>query len=175
MRHIAPAFCLTSLVLTGCDADCGDPARIDGLYTVQSNVVSEDWVVTGYAEDDFEDRTNLLYGIFANGSSTWRVRSQPSAGGYQFVIDGQQFDAQATPSAENCNVLDVQMQGAWSNPENGAVHQFDWQGELVWTGDELGGSFSYEDEWGLDDTNGTISIPRGEIRATLSGGDDTGR
>ena len=54
MRHIALAFCSTSLVLTGCDADCGDPARIDGLYTVQSNVVSEDWVVTGYAEDDFE-------------------------------------------------------------------------------------------------------------------------
>ena len=81
MRAPALALSLVCAAATGCDADCGNPARLDGTYSTLSNTVAADWTVTGYEEDQYEERTSLLYGIFANGTSTWNIRNQPSAGG----------------------------------------------------------------------------------------------
>ncbi len=180
MRPLFLLLSVTPLWAAGCDADCGNPARLDGSYRVHENTTSVDgWTVTGFDEDQTDEQTTLLYGVFANGLSTWDLKYVPADKGFRVTVDGQQYDASYTPAQDNCNRFDLAFEGLWTNPENGATHQFTWDGQLVWTGDELGGSFVYEDAWGLDGSTGTVTIPDGEIRATLKAGaaassDDTG-
>lgn len=165
-------------LVVGCDADCSNAARMDGVYTVEANVTADDWVVTGWEANEQTDQTTHLYGLFVNGSSTWELRNQPSAGGVRVTIDGQQFDAPLTVSDDNCNAFTLELAGQWNNPENGATHQFAWVGDLVWTGDALGGTWSYDDQWGLDGRTGSVSISKGELQASLRGGGggaDSGR
>jgi hypothetical protein len=179
MRALALLLPTASLLAIGCDADCGNPARLDGRYQVESNTVNDDWSVTGFDEGERDAEVAHLHGVFANGPATWNLKHVPADDGFRVTIDGQQYTATYTPSDANCNSFELSMSGAWSNPEDGATHQFTWVGDLVWTGDELGGTFEYRDEWGFDGRTGTVEIPSGEMRATIGGANtastDTGR
>ncbi len=175
MRAFAVLLPASLLFTAGCDADCGNPARLDGTYTVTANTINDDWSVSGFTEDEGDEEVQHLYGVFANGSSTWQLKHIPADDGFRVTIDGQQFAASYTPTDANCNRFELALSGAWTNPNNGATHQFSWVGDLVWTGDALGGDFTYEDEWGLDGRTGSVAIPSGEVKGTLGGGGaDTG-
>ncbi len=172
MRSLSLIFAV--LVLPGCDADCADGNRLNGTYRVESNVSADDWGVTGWEDGPMIAETEHLMGLFANGTSTWELRNLPASGGLLVTIDGQGFEAALTAAEDNCNRLGVEMEGAWTNPENGALHDFVWLADLLWSGDALSGSWSYEDQWLLEDRSGTVFLPSGELQGSLREGGSEG-
>lgn len=141
--------------------------RLNGSYRIEANVSAEDWVVTGWEEGPVSDETAHLMGLFVNGSSTWDIRNLPSSDGLRVTIDGQAFQADLAPAEENCNRIDLEMAGTWANPENGATHSFLWIADLLWAGGDLSGTWSYEDQWTLEDQTGSTSFPSGELLGEL--------
>ena len=170
------ALCLLPAVLflPGCDADCADSTRLNGTYRLESNVSADDWEVSGWEDGPMIDETEHLMGLFVNGTSTWEVRELPSSGNLLLTIDGQGFEAAMSTAEDNCNRLDLEMEGSWNNPENGALHQFVWMADLLWSGDALSGSWSYEDQWTLEDRSGTVFLPSGELQGSLREGGSEG-
>jgi hypothetical protein len=162
-------------LLAACDSECDDPKRIDGQWAVFANATSSDWQVTGFTEEERAagDQAALLDNIFPNGWSTWDIRYTPGRDRYAIEIDGQNFEADHTPDATSCNRIQLTMAGLYQAPE-GSTHEFDMDAEVVWTGDELVGSFAYADAWTTDEKDGVVRIPAGELRATLGAAPDTG-
>ena len=174
MRAIRRAFTAWPLLLglaaiAGCDSDCGNPSRIDGDYEVWSNAVGDGVVFTGL-EDDEATRTEILQAAFPNGASSWSITYVPANGKIDLVIDEDQpFTATYEESPDNCNAFSMQFSGMFIS-EAGANHQFTWQGDLVYMGGEITGTFSYSDTWTHPDGQGSLEIPEGEIQAVLGGG-----
>lgn len=162
----APAVVLGALGLllgaTGCDPDCGNPARIDGTYEVWQNVIDSDAVsgenLSAYPYDDT---------IF-NGGSEWTVKWVPGASSFQLAINGQPFTGTYSESETSCNTFDMVVEGDYPT-EAGSTHALVWEGQLTWFGDELAGSFSYQDTWENETTDGSgsINVPEGNFAGVL--------
>lgn len=157
----------SALLLPACDADCADGTRVNGTYRVESNVSDDDWVVTGWEDGPMTDESDHLMGLFVNGSATWDLRQLSASDALRVTIDGQAFEAALSTAEDNCNRLELEMEGSWANPQNGSTHQFLWIADLLWTGDALSGSWSYEDQWTLEDRTGSVSLPSGELQGSL--------
>jgi hypothetical protein len=166
---------LIALALAGgCDPDCADPGRIDGIWSVRGNATNDaaELKITQESSQDITiNEPELVYGVFANGPSSWDVKYVPANGKYTIIIAEQTFKATHEPDADNCNAFALRFSGDFA-ADDGAEHQFDWQGNLTWSGDEMGGTFAYDDTWTLDGAAGTITIPKGELIAQR--GSDTG-
>ena len=171
MFLLVPALAL----LAACDSECDDPTRIDGQWAVFANATSSDWQVTGFteAERTAGDQAELLSHVFPNGWSTWDIRYTPGRDRYSVEIDGQSFEATHSADKQSCNRIQLDLAGIYQAPE-GSTHEFDMSTELVWTGDVLVGSYAYAGSWALDDKNGDVRIPAGELRATQGSAPDTG-
>lgn len=178
-RHPSVAFggvafrslALVGLTLLGaCDPDCADPGRIDGLWSVRSNSTN-DAAELKINQGEVNNETELAYGIFANGESSWDVKYVPSNSKYTIIIAEQTFKATHEPDVDNCNAFALRISGDFV-ADDGAEHQFDWQGDLTWSGEQMGGTFIYDGSWTLDGATGTITIPKGELIAQR--GSDSG-
>lgn len=166
MRARTPLFAclgLVAVVATGCDPDCADPSRIDGLWSMSANSSTDAASLTVAQGAESIDDVALLWGILPNGESTWDLKYIPANQSYTLIVGDQSYRATQEADADNCNRMKLRFSGDWAS-DYGAAHQFDWRGDLTWSGDEIGGTFTYEDTWTVDGAAGTISIPAGEIR-----------
>jgi len=168
MRALLVALC--AVVVAGCDSDCGNPGRLDGTYSVWSNVTSDDYTIDGL--DDAAEQIEVLDAAFINGWSQWQFKYVPSKDDFTLEIDGQPYTATYTEASDDCNAMSMKFNGQYDS-EADTVHTFDWQGDLAYMGAHITGTFSYSDTWTrTDGATGSIDIPSGELRARL--GEDTG-
>ena len=128
------------LASTGCDPDCGDPARIDGTYEVSQNVLDAN-AVSGENLSAYHTGDTIF-----NGTSDWTIKWVPGASSFQMAINGQPYTGSYTESDASCNTFNMVVEGAYPT-DAGSEHTFTWDGDLTWFGDELAGSFSYADTW----------------------------
>ena len=164
-----------ALALAGCNNECDDPTRIEGQWAMFGNATSTDWQVTGFTEAEREagDEAKLLNNVFANGWSTWDIRYTPGRDSYAIDIDGQTFEAKHSASEQSCNRIDLELAGIFVS-DGGSIHDFAMEVEVVWTGDEMAGSWAYADTWTLDGRNGAINIPAGELHGSTGAAGDSG-
>jgi hypothetical protein len=164
-RALALSLGLSAAALApGCDADCRDQKRMDGTWEVWSNVSGSADEVTG---DNVEAYPFDSVGLI-NGWSTWTLTYVPSNSTFQMEIDGQPFTGSYTESADNCNAFGLAFTGTYDTDVDTA-HTLSWTGELVYMGDHLGGTWSYEDSWVGGGASGTLVVPAGELNANIEG------
>ena len=168
MRSSVPSILSLGLAVslaTGCDPDCDNPDRLDGLHNVWSNVV-EHTPLPGAIPDSYP-----VEEIFYNGHSEWRLRYVQNQRAFDLELDGQQYTATVSKDPDNCNAFDMAFNGVYVSP-SGTQHQFDWNGQLVYFGIHLGGTFVYESDW-TDVGTGTGGHvwTRGELRASTTDAD----
>ncbi len=164
-----------ALAAAGCDPDCADPARIDGVWSMTAHAADETADLTVAQGAETIDDVALLWGIMPNGESTWGLKYIPANANYTLIIGDESYTATQEADADNCNRMKRRFSGSWDS-DYGATHQFDWRGDLMWAGDELGGTFVYGDTWTRGSAAGTIEIPAGEIRGRRgASGGDSGR
>jgi hypothetical protein len=176
-------------VLTGCDSECVDAARLDGTYAMWHSVQNMGDGGTATVSDDYPS-----YQMFINGWSKWKVKASTSAGTFNADItdvaefqgdynDGgattQAFAGTLTASEKNCNALTVVIEGEFDTSV-GTTHAFTYEAEMLFTGEHLAGRFSYADSYtGTDDAgaavSGALTDAQGELSGTLQVDDfDTG-
>ena len=148
----------------GCDPDCNNPSRLDGRWAVTENAGDEEALVTGFQEDEPQARNELLASIFANGESAWELTYVPNRSSFTLRVNDQPYEASYTEGDGSCNAFSLDFSGIYTSTIGGQ-HDFTWTGELVWSGDELNGVYSYEDSWTWEERSGTVSIPDGQLRA----------
>ena len=148
----------------GCDADCRNNKRMDGTYAVWATVTSGAEEITGDNVEEYPfDEIGLI-----NGWSTWQMTFVPSNSSFQMEIDGQPFTGAVTTSADNCNAFNLVFSGAYDT-DAGTTHTLSWTGDLVYMGDHLGGTWSYQDSWVGAGISGTLTVPRGEFNGNVEG------
>ena len=103
----------------------------------------------------------LLAQLPLNGQRSWALKYVPGDDSYTLSIDDQRVVAKATPSDDNCNQLALTAEGNFEGDE-GSLHAFSLEADLLWTGDGLSGSFSYADAWTWDGRSGEVRLPDGE-------------
>lgn len=160
MRPVA--LLAISALAAACDADCGDPARMDGAWSTWSNVTDAS-TVTGENLEDYPFEEALF-----NGWTDWQLKWVPGAKSFQLAVDEEPFTATYAEEASSCNAFNLDFSGTWETAE-GTRHDFRWEGNLRYYGDELGGTFSYADEWytsGSGGASGTIVVPEAEFTAS---------
>jgi hypothetical protein len=166
---MSPARSLPLLVLPAvcaCDPDCGDPSRLDGLHRVWSNVVEHSPAVDALPEEYPAGE------VFYNGYSEWRLRFVASQRAYDLEVDGQKYSATYLADPENCNAFGLAFGGVFVTP-SGTQHDFGWDGELVYFGNHLGGTWDYTSDWSDLATGASGNVEaQGELHSTTAG--DTG-
>lgn len=193
-----------ALVLAACDADCDDPARINGDYAALHTLLNvsgtaADGADTGdTAEADAKAEAvasgydEVSYALFANGWSHWSLTRVTATGevnismidarermGDPGTVDGQTFSwtGALTEAADNCNAYDLAMQGQFTTSA-GTIHNFQYTSALTWQGTGLAGTFTYADAFTHADGSegGSIDGATGEVVLVLQAGDtfDTG-
>jgi|GEM_PF-3380241 len=185
MRQLRSASCLVPLVLLtwGCGSDCDDTTRLDGEWEVYSRVSSEAWQVSGFdtastnetvAAEAALDQADLLRQLFVNGTTAWTLTRQGETDTYALRVNGQEFEARMVPKKGACNALDLDFAGTWSGSE-GSTHNFKFEGQLTFLGDEITGDWKYTDNFSWDDRDaaGTVAIPEGVFSGSR-GASDTG-
>ena len=184
------------LALIACDADCEDPARINGTYAAfhvmqnVSGVAPEGGGDT--AEADAKARSTvegyddgLAYSLFTNGWSRWAVTWAQATGsvnitmmdgrermGDPAAVDGQAFtwDGQLTEASDNCNALALVGQGQFTSSA-GTIHNFKYTSDLSWQGDAIAGTFTYSEGYSSADGDaGAIEGAAGEVVLVLQSG-----
>ncbi len=181
------------LLLVGCDADCDDPARINGTYAAfhalfNASGTTSDGDDTGDTGDTdttakagpavVEGYDDVSYALFANGWSQWGLTWAESTGSLKVaaadarermgdpgLVDGQTFtwQGQLTQGGTNCNAFDLVMNGVYTTSA-GTSHTFDYTSSLTWQGDALAGTFTYADTFsGADGASGSITAATGEV------------
>ena len=166
MSPVRSLLLLALPALCGCDPDCGEPSRLDGLHRVWSNVVEHDPPVDSVpAEYPAEE-------VFYNGYSEWRLRYVASQRSFDLEVDGQKFSAAFSDDPENCNAFGLAFSGVYVT-SSGTQHGFLWEGDLLYFGNHLGGTWSYRSDWddAATDTAGHVEAD-GELHSTTAG--DTG-
>lgn len=193
-----------ALVLVACDADCDDPARINGDYAALHTLLNVSGTATGGDDsgDDTAEATakseaivagydEVSYALFANGWSHWALTRVTATGevnvsmsdarermGDPGVVDGQTFSwtGSLNEAADNCNAFDLTMQGQFTT-SSGTIHNFQYTSALTWQGDGLAGTFTYADAYTHSDgtAGGSIDGATGEVLLVLQGAEfDTG-
>ena len=156
---------LAAPLATGCDPDCDNPNRLDGLHNVWSNVVehtpSPDAIPDEYPVGE----------VFYNGHSEWRLRYVQNQRAFDLELNDQQYNAQYRKDADNCNAFRLSFEGVYVTP-GGAQHEFEWVGDLVYFGTHIGGTFEYISDWS-DLGTGTAGHvwTVGELRSSTASGD----
>lgn len=188
-----------ALLLTACDADCDDPARINGTYAVFHDVLN----ASGDAAADSGDAAKAAgsatvdgydgytYPVLVNGWSRWDITWSKATGklkinatdakeamGDPGAVDGQAFtwSGDLTPQEDNCNAFDLTAAGQYTSSDD-AAHSFEYSATLSWRGDGLAGTYTYSDGFTTTDGGaGTISKGRGDVFLVAQTGDtfDTG-
>ena len=174
-RALRPALlacaALAATLTAGCDPDCSSPGRIDGGYDTLARSTKDTWQVSGFSADGGVDeqlaQAALLAQLPLNGQRSWALKYVPGDDSYTLSIDDQRVVAKATPSDDNCNQLALTAEGNFEGDE-GSLHAFSLEADLLWTGDGLSGSFSYADAWTWDGRRGEVRLPDGELVATLA-------
>ncbi len=167
MKHRLALTCLLSLpLLGGCDSDCDQPARIDGAYNVWSNVVDHTPAASALPAEYPVDE------IFYNGRSEWQLKYVPASSSFDLVLDDQAYSADFRQDATRCNAFHLSFDGTYVSTR-GAQHQFTWEGDLVYFGTHIGGTWGYSSDWTdpATSTQGHI-VAVGEMNGNVSS--DTG-
>lgn len=175
-RALILTFALPALA---CDPDCANSARVNGSYAM--------WhTVTTPVEDLSMDIDYPSYLVFINGWSKWDVAYQSSDSSANISVKDvgerylnfneespveQTYGAEMKASDDNCNVFDFKMTGVFQTTSN-TTHDFTYTAQLVFLGDHLSGSFTYEDTYTGTDADGApisggISGASGEVSGTL--------
>lgn len=170
---------LLVIMLTACDTDCEDASRINGTYATWHTVLN--------SSDVDKSEGYPSYQMFFNGWSKWDITWQSSGGGLQADITDvaelqgdmntlgepatQTFSGKLTSADDNCNVFVMDLEGNFETTV-GTNHTFVYHSDLVFMGDHLSGTFTYDDSYtGADDTSGEIANVKGEVSGTMQ--DDT--
>ena len=157
---------LAALSLLGCDPDCDNPSRLNGLHNVWSNVVEHNPAPDAIPEE------YPVSEIFYNGHSEWQLRYVQAQRSFDVDIDGQKYSADFAQDDDNCNAFTLDLAGTYISA-GGTSHDFVWSGDMVYFGTHMGGTFAYESSW--TDVNSSTSghvRTRGELRSSTK--DDTG-
>jgi hypothetical protein len=109
--------------------------------------------------------------IFYNGHSEWLLRYVQNQRSFDLELDGQQYSAKFQQAADNCNAFTLSFDGVYVSP-GGTQHQFEWNGDLVYFGSHMGGTFEYYSDWN-DVGTGTAGHvwTVGELRSSTTGQD----
>ncbi len=163
--YLHPLVALAPVLALGCDPDCDNPNRLDGLHNVWANVVEHTPSPGAIPEEYPVDE------IFYNGHSEWRLRYVQNQRAFDLELDGQQYRADYRKNPDNCNAFDLAFEGVYVSP-SGAQHSFEWKGDLVYFGTHMGGTFEYISDWSdiATSTAGHVWTV-GELRSTSSTGD----
>jgi hypothetical protein len=167
MRHVlltAVALVLAPLAV-GCDPDCDNPSRLDGRHSVWSNVV-EHTPAAQAIPDEYP-----VYDIFYNGHSEWRLRYVQNQRAFDLVLDDQAYQASFRQDPDNCNAFSLSFEGVYVS-SGGTQHDFRWDGDLVYFGTHMGGTFEYSSDWtdvGTSTAGHVWTV--GELRSSTTEGD----
>jgi hypothetical protein len=163
-HNLALLLPLLAAAAAGCDADCRDAKRMDGTYAVWSTVTSTTEEIVG---ENLEEYPFEEVGLI-NGWSTWKLTYVPSNSTFQMEIDGQPFTGDVLISDENCNAFNLSFTGVYET-EVGTTHTLLWNGNLVYMGDHLGGTWTYNETWTGGGVTGTLIVPQGEFNGNIEG------
>ena len=183
-----------------CDADCDNPGRVNGSYAVFHDVLNVGDSATedsgtakaegGKAVADNYD--SVSYSTFINGWTHWDL-TWSSGTGKVAIIANDAKERMGDPGAvigdtftwtgslaateDNCNTFDLSVKGTWSTSLD-TDHSFKYDAQLTWTGDGMGGTYTYSDTYtqgdNLDPVGG-ITNAKGEAFFVAQGdGFDTG-
>ena len=165
-RSFLLVFALMAAPLAGgCDPDCDNPSRLDGRHSVWSNVVEHtpaaDAIPGEYPVGD----------IFYNGHSEWRLRYVQNQRAFDLELDEQAYQAVFEQDDNNCNAFQLSFEGVYVSP-GGTQHTFTWDGDLVYFGSHMGGTFEYASDWSdvATSTSGHVWTV-GELRSSTTGSD----
>lgn len=159
VRSLVVFACLAPVFLgVGCSSECGEPQKLNGRYAVWSNALQHDpEAVPG----DYPS-----YEMFYNGWSEWNLQYEAGSGKIQAIVNGQEFSAEYAEASDNCNRVTLSMKGTYNAlfdykyddvadaPDQGCIDArtsvesiFEWTGDLVYTGDQLAGTWTYAASW----------------------------
>lgn len=143
---------------SACDADCENPKRLDGSYVVWSFVSDHSSM-----SDDYPS-----YEVFYNGWSEWTLTYVPSQKTFNLELDEQPYTAGYQSSDNSCNRFSLSFEGRYV-AESGSEHDFAWSGDLIYLGQKLGGTWTYESSWSDPSTgaNGTVNT-KGQLTGTTA-------
>lgn len=156
---------------TGCNPECDPASRLDGRYAAWSHSAGDVSTISGKNLDDYP-----YTAVFFNGWSEWSLAYIAAQRAFELSIDEQPYIANYTEvPGGSCNDFVLDFGGTYVS-ERGTTHDFEWQGELLYFGTHIGGTFGYSDTWRdpATDDEGSIVVPEGEITANLvTGSEDT--
>ncbi len=191
---------LLALWISGCDADCSNPERVNQAYEVWHSVVNTPDDSGGASGQSALEMTADYpsYELFVNGCSRWEFTYQSAAEKVNVnILDidevqgtgdadsatQQKYEGSLTADAENCNVFTVKFAGQYQAPTL-SNHDFEYTATLAFFGDAYSGTFTYSDIFtGLDadgaPVEGSIVGASGEVfgevpgAGIFAGGSDT--
>jgi len=167
------------LSLTGCSSECDDPSRINGTYAVYQAILN------GGGDGAVPDPAWPAYEALVNGWTKWEVTWTTSGTVNLTITDAnerqgdlseinppaQSYSGTLTADEASCNRLNLELAGTWNTSAEALT--FSYTANLVFVGDHLGGTFTYEDT--LSDGSPGITGAEGEFLGTLqTDGFDTG-
>jgi hypothetical protein len=166
MSRVRFLLFLAPLAICACDPGCGEPSRLDGLHRVWSNVVEHSPPVDS-VPDEYPAGE-----VFYNGESEWRLRFVASQRAFDLEVDGQKYSATYQADPKNCSAFRLEFGGVFVG-RSGSQHDFTWDGDLVYFGNHLGGTWTYRSDWSDPGSGASGSVEaRGELHSTTAS--DTG-
>ncbi len=166
VAQMALLLVASAQLAAGCDPDCDNASRLDGLHNVWSNVVEH----TPAAEAIPSEYPTSE--VFYNGHSEWRLRYVQAQQTFDVEVDGQQYSASFQQDSDNCNAFLMAFDGVYVS-DSGTQHRFGWSGDLVYFGTHMGGTFEYSADWTDVSTSTSGHVwTEGELRSTTT--NDTG-
>lgn len=189
MYKLAFGSLLAVSFLSGCDADCSNPERVNQTYEVWHSVINTPTVSAQGATPLTMSEGYPSYELFVNGCTQWQLTYQASANKVNVKIldidevqgtgdadsaTAQAYEGTLKSSDENCNVFSVEIAGSYEAPTK-SVHDFTYTAELSFFGDSYAGTFAYSDSFsGLDENgaaiNGQIQGATGEVFGEVPAG-----
>lgn len=181
-------------LLTGCDSDCENTKRMDGVWAM--------WHQVGNSPDAGGDSPLTLSAdypteqLFVNGWSRWKFTRQAASNavaldvievsektdipGVNRMLSDSSFSGSYTENSDNCNMFDINIKDGYvaSAVDDNQVslgsytHTFEYEAHLLFVGDHIQGSFTYADTFEGQDgggfpASGEISGVTGTVIATL--------
>lgn len=184
-------FALLVAFLAGCDADCEDASRINGEYAMWHSVLNANQEGGATMDEAYPS-----YEVFINGWSRWNLTWSASGGTVSAEITDvpelqsggegasstpETFSGTLTSADDNCNVFNLDLSGDFTTA-SGSTHAFTYTAEMVFYGDNMSGTFAYDDTWskpgedGAAPTSGQLAGASGDLQAVrqTDGTFDTG-
>jgi hypothetical protein len=185
------------LLAVACDSDCANPSRVNDVYAVWHSVANAPDGEAIDRDTDTASATAgpkaeggdavltdswrlIAYSMFINGWSKWDVTLASGGDASVEITDvaelqgdlaggtptPQNFTARMVSSDSNCNEFQLTMEGVFITPSD-TSHQFTYVAQLVYLGDHVSGSFTYDDTFvgpqGSNLASGSITGARGDL------------